>query len=137
MKNDGGNAFPNPSGEAIEEKMGMSLLDYFAAKALPTMISMSNREDFIERYDREDFEKVENPKVGESYWFEQKTNDETYWIVGEYSRLSSRNNPSENIPYRMVTTDQEKVAREAYRYAAAMIARRDKIRSGDVDPARL
>ena len=130
MRNDGGNAFPNTQGESVEEREGMTLLDYFAAKALPAMISMSNRTDFDGRLEREDFEEVKNPKSSESYWFGQKTPHGTCWIMGDYSRREARKNPSENTPHRMVTTIEERIAREVYRQAAAMVARRNKIRSG-------
>lgn len=57
MKNDGGSAFPRISDEWVEHQRGMSLRDYFAAKAMQSIINnyktRSDSEKFIE--DREFF----------------------------------------------------------------------------------
>jgi len=45
MKHDGGPAFPNLDGPNTFGESGMSLRDYFAAKALTAMVGQITRED--------------------------------------------------------------------------------------------
>ena len=127
--NDGGPAFPETStihnaGTADEVQSwasdygrgGMSLRDYFAAKALQAFLSITNS----------DGDGYTPPTTDEDYELDQAG---TYVKNGDYyytPRQLRRNIEDEEPRYKLVTTHEQRLAREAYTYADAMLAERQK-----------
>lgn len=118
----GGPAFPmtmRVTADAVDGKttvnevatMGMSLRDYFAAKAMNATIGMQDREWFPEFQDL-----VEDENGGFQYNPDTKT---VYRVPTAYSINKSHKR------YREANTWMFRMAREAYRIADAMLAARE------------
>ena len=115
MANDGGPAFPvtvEPEPDVFKLMPGMSLRDYFAAKAMAALLTDKDAEWYPELSDlAEDHEGVwqYNPDTKTVY-----RTPSTYSINKEHKR------------YKAVTTWHARMTREAYRIADAMLAARGK-----------
>lgn len=112
--NNGGPAFPRHSDGYLENQdpsTGMSLRDYFAAKAMNATIGMQDREWFPELADI-----VED----DNGWFQYNPDTKTvYRVPTAYSINKAHKRYSE------ANTWMFRMAREAYRIADAMLAARE------------
>ena len=107
---------------------GIGVRDYFAARAMSAMIGLSIGED-RDQYDPKrvdaDFEAVPEPEEGRIYWYQSKGRE--YWYKMKHPKGGqNRTAPDEymNVAHRCVGTYEQRLAREAYEIADAMLAAR-------------
>jgi hypothetical protein len=115
---DGGPAFPVPmhddgNGKAIV-RQGMTIRDYLAAKAMQSLLSDNERE-WLPDFD----EVVEDP---DGCWMLNPDTKVVYPIPVSYTPSKS------HVRVRSINTWRERLVREAYRIADAMLAARKQVR---------
>jgi hypothetical protein len=135
---DGGPAFPtthdrteiirSSSGETLDKSSwseangGMSLRDYFAAKAMQGLMSQVTGEDvYSPPMVDTDFAPVAEPEMGKSYWY--KVRDRSFFHP--LTRVPDSDSGYDPNPHLLVTTHEQRLAREAFLLADAMIAARE------------
>lgn len=124
-KVDGGSAFPNLDFRQVDDVSagstvgGMSLRDYFAARAMQAFCSVVVGDDtYSPALTDEDFKESEEGK-----WY--KTEDKKgWWCCANVTREVMEGKYGK--PHSMVTTYEQRLARDAYKQVDAMIAERKR-----------
>lgn len=121
---DGGQAFPSglcpdDKGDTHAMHLGMTLRDYFAAKAMQGMYAWTDGSDsggsYQPRIIADDYVPVDDPKDGGWYFYKSESG---YW------RQQNKRNATDGPPHLMRTTYEQQIAREAFAIADAMLAAR-------------
>ena len=126
--NDGGPAFPQveilPPGHyrtGPPPPTGMTLRDYFAAKAMQSLLSITTPDGHAYNPKLIDCDFVEAEIEPGYAWYKQKSG---FW--SQLLQVPGDNSAYYNQPYRLITTYEHRLSRECYEIADAMLSHSEK-----------